>query len=248
METPSLIAQDFLRSSDAKTYNPRVYLIEQSEATPIPNIYKNPDCPTILTPGKKLIIDIFGPSGVGKDTITRIPHIPDIRIATSRSQRAGESETAYIWMDGERRGETEDDHYRRLKEEYSLTSYAVENGILYGVPQSGLDAVRDAEVLTVRMSARSIDMLRANLGGEYNIVSLMVVPDNFESLIPSILQRGNVDKRLREVVENMKLGKQYANYFLLNKHTSGTDEEIQAQIEYGKKSFADFVELFCNEK
>lgn len=246
METPSTIAQAFLRSSEAQRLDPHTYLLEPSEPTGIPNVYRNPDCPVTLTPGKKTIVNIFGPSGVGKDTITRKPGIADIMIATSRAQRAGESETAYVWMEGTRDGETQDDHYRRLREQYGLVSYAVENGILYGVPQAGLDAVREEPVLTIRMSARSLDMLRANLADEYNIVSLMVVPDNFESLIPSILERGNVDKRLQEVLENMRLGKQYANYFLLNKHASGTDEEVQAQIEAGKRSFAALVDYLTH--
>lgn len=241
MESSELV-QNFLNSEDAKAYDPQSYLIEPSKKTTIPNVFRNPDCPIELTPGKKLIIDIFGPSGVGKDTLTRLPDIADIRIATSRPRRIGEAETAYVWMDDNHEEENQEAYYKRLSEQYGLVSHAVENGILYGVPQDGLDYVRDADVLTIRMSARSIDMLKANLGDKYNIVSLMVVPENFESLVPSIIQRGNVDKRLNEVIENMKLGKQHANYFLLNKHISGSDEEVESQIEAGKKSFSNLVE------
>lgn len=239
----SRVVQEFLQSADVKRYNPHTYLIESSNKTKIQNIFQNPNCPVTFVQGRKLLIDIFGPSGVGKDTITRIPGVADVRIATSRAQRTGEADTAYEWMERQNDGETQEDYYRRLIEQYDLVSYAIENGILYGVPRSGLEAIRDSNVTTVRMSARSIDMLRKNLGDEYNIVSLMVVPDNFESLIPSIIQRGNVDKRLGEVIENMKLGKLYANYFLLNKHASDS-EDVQKQIDAGKKSFEDFVKTF----
>jgi guanylate kinase len=244
MDNHLSIVQDFLNSSETKKYNPHSYLIESSERTNIPNIYKNPHCPTHLTPDKKLIIDIFGPSGVGKDTITRLPNIADIRIATSRSRRSGEDETAYVWMNTDQQDEPD---FKKLIEQYGLVSHAVENGILYGVPKTGLDEVKNAHVTTIRMSARSLDMLRENLSDEYNIVSLMVVPGNIGSLIPSILERGNVETRLNEIIENMKLGKQYANYFLLNEHITGTNEQILEQIESGKKSFSSLINLLTTQ-
>lgn len=243
MDHNSEIAQQFLSSPDVKTYEPMSYLIEPAEETGIQNIYKNLDSSHSFDPSKRTIIDIFGPSGVGKDTVTRLddPTIADIRIATSRQQRDGEADSAYVWMRGKKDTETEDDYFKSLAEEYGLVSYAVENGILYGVPHTGLDAVKDLPITTVRMSARSIDMLRENVGDQYNIVSLMVVPDSFDTLVPSILSRGNIDHRFREAIENMKLGKQYANYFLLNKHANGINETKQISINETKKSFSTFV-------
>ncbi len=243
MKTNEQLIQKFLDSSEVKTYNPLSFLIDPAERTNIPNVYKNPQCPYNFNPNKKLIINIFGPSGAGKDTITRLPDssIADITIATSRSQRETESAEAYKWMRQKRTNESDEEYSNHLIQEYHLLSHAVENGILYGVPQEGIDAVSDANVITIRMSARSINELRHNLQDQYNIVSLMVVPDSFESLIPSILKRGNVEKRLAEAVENMKLGKQYANYFLLNRHINGTEDDLQNAIQQGRDSFANLI-------
>lgn len=237
------LVQEFLTSQEAKEYNPITYLIETSEKTNIPNIYRNPFSPFQFIQNKKLIIDIFGPSGAGKDTITRLSDqtIVDITIATNRPKREEEPASAYIWMREKRSSETDEKYFKNLISEYQLVSYAVENGILYGIPKSEIERVKDAKIITVRMSARSINILRENLQDEFNIVTLMVVPDSFESLIPSIVKRGNVEKRLQEAVENMKLGKKYANYFLLNKHIPGSEKDrLNAKLA-GINSFQEFV-------
>lgn len=241
-------AVEFLKSSEAREYDPVSYLIEPSEPTSVHNVFRNGETTYLFDAKKPLIIDIFGPSGAGKDTITRLNDysIGDVRIATSRQRREGEREEAYVWMGDKQSGESEEDYFSRLAQDNKLVTFAVENGILYGVPKEGIEKV-DSPVVTVRMSARSIDMLRENLGDQYNIVSLMVVPDSFESLIPSILARGNVEKRLHEVVENMKLGRKYANYFLLNRHVTGDEAKTQEAIDSGRESFAQFIQMVRSE-
>ena len=72
MNSYSTFIDEFLSSSEALIYHPLVYLIEPALKTTIAHVYANPFVPAVIDPAKKLMIDIFGPSGVGKDTVTRL--------------------------------------------------------------------------------------------------------------------------------------------------------------------------------
>src|SRR5258708_9657507 len=113
MENYDQLTQKFLSSPDVKEHNPLTYLITPAEKTNIANVYKNSESPYDFDPHKKLIIDIFGPSGAGKDTITRLPDnsIADITIATSRSKREGEPEGTYKWMRGKQEDESTEEYF-----------------------------------------------------------------------------------------------------------------------------------------
>jgi len=220
MGTETFTPSDALQES-FELYNPLTYLIEPSIPTQIHGVYKVLEHPPIdIT--KPIVFIIIGPSGAGKDTLA--DHlvlkglVNKLTTATSRKRRIeqGEPEDAYIWMrEKKREDESDEEYYANLIIEYNLIEHDGHHGSVYGLPYSSLEN-RTKKPSLIRTENKGLKTIMEKLQADYNIISVFIVPDNYEILLSRIQGRGNLELRMAKSVEEVKEARELVNYVILN--------------------------------
>lgn len=190
----------------------------------VEGVYVNHECASQALNKLPWIFCVIGPSGAGKDTIVKpaldsgIVH--KAKTATTRERRTNEAEDAYIWIRANiKEGESLENFISRVEAEegIKLIEYDEHNGHIYGLPESSLiEAANKGPVLVVTESI-GVQTLREKLGDKYNIVSIFILPENYEQVWERNQGRGNETERFKEAIEYIKEAPKIANYFILNK-------------------------------
>jgi guanylate kinase len=130
---------------------------------------------------------LSGPSGVGKDTITKC--LKDIGFplgycvtATTRRQRPGEIHgVSYYFLS--------EDEFAALEAAGGLLEHAVVHGQRYGIPVEGLRAgLRTGHDVLVTPDVQGAATLRAKLP---HAITIFLAPPTLEELVPRLAKRGS---------------------------------------------------------
>jgi len=178
-----------------------------------------------------LIIVVSGPGGVGKGTIVnalveRDPHLWLSRSWTTRPQRPGEPDTAYVFTDRER-FEERIAHDGFLEWTKFLDNY-------YGTPTPEVADDRDV-VLEIEVDGASqVKKLRDDA------VLIFVLPPSREEQQRRLRGRGDpedkVDERLRKALDEEPVGLALADHVVVNDNLERTVDEMLAIIDRHRKS------------
>jgi guanylate kinase len=176
--------------------------------------------------GAPLVIVVSGPGGVGKGTIVdalvrRDPRLWLSRSWTTRQQRRGERDDAYVYTD---RGAFE----RRIAEGGFL-EWTEFLGSYYGTPTpdppDGLDVVLEIEV----HGAQQVKAQRPDA------LLIFVLPPTRDEQERRLRGRGDDDQkigeRLRKADEEEPIGKAMADHIVVNDQLDATIDEMLAIIE-----------------
>lgn len=173
-----------------------------------------------------LIFIVSGPGGVGKGTIVRAlvqrdPRLWLSRSWTTREQRPGEADDAYVFA-------TRDQFERRIEAGGFLewTNF-LDN--FYGTPMPdpvpGADTVLEIEV----DGARQVKALRPDA------VLIFVLPPSREEQARRLRGRGDpeqkVDQRVRKAEEEEPVGRSIADHVVVNDDLDRTVDEMLAIID-----------------
>ena len=186
----------------------------------------------ILMPlgGKKLLLVVSGPSGVGKSTLCRhiLNNIPEIRLSvscTTRNPRAGE-------LDGKEYRFVSEDEFRAKIAEHAFAEWAEVYGQLYGTPWKELeqepgshtDILLDIDVQGARQVMKTLQ----------KAVTVFILPPSLETLRRRLAERGTdsaqeQDRRFQKSQEEMKSYTEY-QYTIRNGTLEQAISELQAVI------------------
>jgi guanylate kinase len=142
-----------------------------------------------------LVFILSGPSGVGKDTITKC--LKDSRFplgycvtATTRRQRPGEVDgVSYYFLSEE--------EFAALEAADGLLEHAVVHGKRYGIPIEGLRAgLRTGHDVLVTPDVQGAATLRAKLP---HAITIFLAPPTLEELVPRLANRGSETPEERAV-------------------------------------------------
>jgi guanylate kinase len=174
-----------------------------------------------------LIFIVSGPGGVGKGTIVealveRDPHLWLSRSWTTREQRPGESDDAYVFA-------TRSEFETRIERGGFLewTSFL---GNYYGTPmpdpRPGRDTVLEIEV----DGARQVKALHPDA------VLIFLLPPSREEQARRLRGRGDpddkVDQRVRKAEEEEPIGRALADHIVVNDQLDNTLDEMLAIIAH----------------
>ena len=176
-----------------------------------------------------LIIVISGPGGVGKGTIVkalveRDPKLWLSRSWTTRRQRRGEPDTAYVFTD---QASFEDRIARGGFLEWTkfLDNY-------YGTPMP--DGVDDRDVVLEIEVASQVKALR------HDAVLIFVLPPSRDEQQRRLRGRGDpedlVDQRLRKALEEEPVGLAMADHVVVNDKLERTVDEMLTIIDQHRRS------------
>ena len=177
-----------------------------------------------------MIIVVSGPGGVGKGTIVdaavkRDPRLWLSRSWTTRVQRPGEADDAYVFVSAE-------DFEARI-EAGGFLEWTNFLGNYYGTPvpdeAAGPAAGRDI-VLEIEVDgARQVKRLRPD------VMLIFVVPPSREEQERRLRGRGDVDHkvlaRLKKAEEEEPIGRDLANHVVVNDDLEDTITEMLAIID-----------------
>lgn len=163
-----------------------------------------------------LVFILSGPSGVGKDTITKCLKEDGFPLgycvtATTRRQRPGEVDgVSYYFLT--------DEEFLRLRETGRLLEHAVVHGKNYGIPIEGLRApLRAGNDVLVTPDVQGAATLREKLP---NAITIFLAPPTLEELVPRLANRGSESLeeralRLETAAREMERVSEYA-YVVVN--------------------------------
>lgn len=173
------------------------------------------------------IFIVSGPGGVGKGTIVdslveRDPQLWLSRSWTTRAQRPGERDAAYVF--------TDHDHFERRIEAGGFLEWTNFLGNYYGtpVPEStdGRDVVLEIEV----DGARQVKALHPEA------VLIFVLPPSREEQQRRLRGRGDpedkVDQRLQKALDEEPVGLAIANHVVVNDDLGRTVDEMMQIIQH----------------
>jgi guanylate kinase len=177
-----------------------------------------------------LIIVVSGPGGVGKGTIVDAAVKRDARLWLSRSwttreQRPGEADDAYVFVSAE--------EFEARIEDGGFLEWTNFLGNYYGTPVpdegSGLAAGRDI-VLEIEVDgAQQVKRLRPD------VMLIFVLPPSREEQERRLRGRGDVDHkvlaRLKKAEEEEPIGRDLANHVVVNDDLEDTITEMLAIID-----------------
>lgn len=202
-----------------------------------------------LNPEKPTLLVIIGPSGGGKDSsmkkLIQNGFAEHVVTATTRPRRVelGEPEDAYVWInDPMRPGEEVKDYEDRIAETYNLVEHDGHHGAVYGLPMSSLEKVKaHSKVGIIRTETNGLKTIKDKLEGEFNIISVFITADSYETLAKRIQDRNNYIVRMEKAPDEIRAAKGNVNFIIINpEHPMGREageEEIADKLQQLFDSF-----------
>ncbi|MBI4492861.1 MAG: guanylate kinase [Chloroflexi bacterium] len=178
-----------------------------------------------------LVFILSGPSGVGKDSVTRLLKEEDFPLsfcvtATTRPPRRGEVHRQHYYFLSEA-------EFERLKAQGELLEYAVVHGNQYGTPASEVrEGLRKGSDLLITVDTQGARTLRAKLP---QAILIFLAPPSLEELVERLQRRGTdspeqVELRLeaarREMAELPNYDYQIVNHRDCLKESAGVLKAI----------------------
>jgi len=183
-----------------------------------------------MTAAAPLIFIVSGPGGVGKGTIVRVlverdPLLWLSRSWTTRQQRPGEADDAYVFADR--------DAFERRIANGSFLEWTEFLGNYYGTPlpdpTAGQDTVLEIEV----DGARQVKAIHPEA------TLIFVLPPSRDEQARRLRGRGDpddkVDERVRKAEEEEPIGRALADHIVVNDDLDRTVEEMLAIIEQHRR-------------
>ena len=135
---------------------------------------------------------IIGASGVGKTTLLQSlvevnPNVRVLKTASSRTSRSGEAKKPYHDLPKPLPGEYSKHYNNRVGiEAFDLLDVTWYAGNVYGLPRRELADIEDGQIPVVGTVQSSLLQLRYNLAGQYNVVTIGIVPRTYGELFDVI--------------------------------------------------------------
>ena len=180
-----------------------------------------------MTASDPLVFIVSGPGGVGKGTIVdalvrRDPTLWLSRSWTTREQRPGEADEAYVWVSR--------DEFEQRIERGGFLEWTDFLGNYYGTPnpepEPGHDTVLEIEV----DGARQVKAICPEA------VLIFVLPPTREEQARRLRERGDpegkVDQRIRKAEEEEPIGRAMADHVVVNDDLAQTVDEMLEIIEH----------------
>jgi guanylate kinase len=178
-----------------------------------------------------LVIVVSGPGGVGKGTIVdalvrRDPRLWLSRSWTTRAQRPGERDDAYVFTDPAT--------FERRIADGGFLEWTEFLGNYYGTPTPSPPPEVDVVVLEIE-----VDGARQVKARQPDAVLIFVLPPSREEQERRLRERGDpADKvfaRLRKAEDEEPIGRALADYLVVNDDLDVTIDELLAIIERARK-------------
>jgi guanylate kinase len=170
---------------------------------------------------------ISGPGGVGKGTVaktvaSRVPRLMLSRSWTTRAPRPGETEEDYHFVSRE--------EFERARSEGKFLEWAEYMGNLYGTPipspPLGYDVLLEIELQGARQ-------VKESAPGRTRVI--LLTPPTMEELAARMRKRGDsedrIKARLQRAAAEIELGRELADYEVVNDDLNGCVERIVGIIE-----------------
>jgi guanylate kinase len=173
-----------------------------------------------------LLIVISGPSGVGKDTVTRrlFELAPDLKYSvsyTTRPRRSGE-------VDGKSYSFVSEDEFQRLVDAGEFLEWAKVHDHRYGTSRRRVQAALDAghDVL-LKIDVQGAMRVRKQVPEG---VFIFMTPPSIEALIERLMGRqtedpASLERRQRDALQELGLAREY-RYIVCNREVDRTAREI----------------------
>jgi guanylate kinase len=181
---------------------------------------------------RPLVIVVSGPGGVGKGTIVdalvrRDPRLWLSRSWTTRAQRPGESDDAYVFTDPAT--------FERRIGDGGFLEWTEFLGNYYGTPTPEPPEDADAVVLEIE-----VDGARQVKARQPDAVLIFVLPPSREEQERRLRERGDpsdkVYARLRKAEDEEPIGRALADNVVVNDDLETTIEELLSIIERARKN------------
>jgi guanylate kinase len=181
---------------------------------------------------RPLVIVVSGPGGVGKGTIVdalvrRDPRLWLSRSWTTRAQRPGEPDDAYVFTDPVT-------FERRIADD-GFVEWTEFLGNYYGTPTP--EPPDDADVVVLEIEVDGARQVKAR---QPDAVLIFVLPPSREEQERRLRERGDprdkVFARLRKAEDEEPIGRALADYVVVNDDLETTIDELLAIIERARKS------------
>jgi len=135
-----------------------------------------------------------------------------------------EPANAYIWMRWQKNGESNEEYYVNLIQEYELLENDFHFGNLYGLPKSSLIVCKDTCCLPViRTDLTGTQTLNKQIPqNEFQLINFAILPDNLEQVRLAILERENniskaeLQERINRNIEEQKFYPEIINFYVKN--------------------------------
>jgi guanylate kinase len=180
---------------------------------------------------RPLVIVVSGPGGVGKGTIVdalvrRDPRLWLSRSWTTRAQRPGESDEAYVFTDPAT--------FERRIADGGFLEWTEFLGNYYGTPLP--EPVDGADVVVLEIEVDGARQVKAQ---QPDAVLVFVLPPSREEQERRLRERGDPDNkvyaRLRKAEDEEPIGRALADHILVNDDLDETTSELLAIIETARK-------------
>jgi guanylate kinase len=178
-----------------------------------------------------LVIVVSGPGGVGKGTIVdalvrRDPRLWLSRSWTTRAQRPGEPDDAYVFTDPAT--------FEQRIGAGGFLEWTEFLGNYYGTPTP--EPPPDADVVVLEIEVDGARQVKAR---QPDAVLLFVLPPSREEQERRLRERGDpsdkVYARLRKAEDEEPIGRALADHVVVNDDLEATIEEMLSIIERGRK-------------
>ena len=180
---------------------------------------------------RPLVIVVSGPGGVGKGTIVdalvrRDPRLWLSRSWTTRAQRPGEPDSAYVFTDPAT--------FERRIADGGFLEWTEFLGNYYGTPTP--DPIEGADVVVLEIEVDGARQVKAQLP---DAVLIFVLPPSREEQERRLRERGDpsdkVFARLRKAEDEEPIGRALADFVVVNDDLEDTINELLAIIEAARK-------------
>jgi guanylate kinase len=178
---------------------------------------------------QRLIIVVSGPGGVGKGTIVdalveRDPKLWLSRSWTTRGQRPGESDDAYVFVSAE--------DFERTISEGGFLEWTEFLGNYYGTPRPDRLDDPDAPDIVLEIEVDGAQQVKQQYP---DAVLIFVLPPSREEQERRLRGRGDpedkVHARLRKAEKEEPIGRDIANYLVVNDELDRTVGEMMSIID-----------------
>lgn len=187
-----------------------------------------------IIPDNPFVFLLISPSGTGQDVIMDTMRelgmdFARVRTATTRQPRTGEDKDAYIWMNVVHSDCNPTQIMAHLALQYGLVECQPHCGEYYGTPLSSLfEAVEQNPLrpVVIKNECSGAKQITERSFGKLNVVTIAIVPENYQQLFDRIQGRGNVMQRLLDAHSMATEIPYVANYVLCNRERPTTLEGI----------------------